>query len=91
MKLWTLFIAFLLVLIYIFTLRPNKHINPVDTKVDTVFKHINDSIIVIIDSSNTKIKYINNWYEKELIDITNQSVAADVEFFTKYLEAQTDK
>ena len=34
---------------------------------------------------NYKIDTINNWYEKELIDITNQSIAADASFFAEYV------
>lgn len=45
----------------------------------------NDSLISVITNSKGKIDTINNWYEKELIDITNQPIANDVVFFTEYL------
>ena len=32
-----------------------------------------------------KVDVIEHWYEKELTDITNQSIADDVVFFTEYL------
>ena len=45
----------------------------------------NDSLISVITNSKGKIDTINNWYEKELIDITNQSIAADASFFAEYV------
>ena len=45
----------------------------------------NDSLISVITNSTGKIDTINYWKEKELIDITNQSIADDVVFFTEYL------
>lgn len=45
----------------------------------------NDSLISVITNSKGKIDTLNNWYEKELIDITNQSIAADASFFAEYV------
>lgn len=45
----------------------------------------NDSLISVITNSKGKIDTINNWYEKELIDITNQSIASDASFFAEYV------
>ena len=45
----------------------------------------NDSLICAITNSKNKVDTINNWYEKELIDITNQSIAADASFFAEYV------
>ena len=45
----------------------------------------NDSLISVITNSKGKIDTINNWYEKEFIDITNQSIAADASFFAEYV------
>ena len=42
----------------------------------------NDSILSVIATSNGKIDTIKYTYEKELINITNQSIANDVVFFT---------
>lgn len=50
-----------------------------------ILKLQNDSLRSIIDSSKVKVKVIEHWYEKELSDITNQSIANDVVFFTEYL------
>ena len=44
-----------------------------------------DSLYSVIDSSKSRINVIERWYEKELIDITNQPVADDVVFFSEYL------
>lgn len=44
-----------------------------------------DSLLNVIDSSKIKVEVIENWYEKELVDITNQPIAADVEFFSNYI------
>lgn len=48
-----------------------------------------DSLVQVIDSSKASVEYINKWYEKTLIDITNQSIASDVVFFTEYI-SKTD-
>lgn len=44
-----------------------------------------DSLYNVIDSSVAKVEVIEHWYEKELIDVTHQSIADDVVFFTEYL------
>lgn len=49
-----------------------------------------DSLFNIIDTSKVKVEIINNWYEKELVDITNQSIASDVMFFSNYI-SEADK
>ena len=44
-----------------------------------------DSLHNVIDSSKVKVDVIEHWYEKELTDITNQSIADDAQFFSNYL------
>lgn len=44
-----------------------------------------DSLRKVIDSSKVRVDVIEHWYEKEFTDITNQSIANDVVFFTEYL------
>lgn len=44
-----------------------------------------DSLKGSIDSSKVRVEIIENWYEKELINITNQPIASDVKFFSEYL------
>ena len=55
-----------------------------------ILKLQKDSLHAVIDSSKVKVKVIEHWYEKELTDITNQSIADDVVFFTEYL-SETNK
>lgn len=44
-----------------------------------------DSLRGEIKDVDSVIVKVNNWYEKELVDITNQLIASDVVFFTDYL------
>ena len=53
-------------------------------------EHERDSLQLVIDSSKYKIKVVEHWYEKEFIDITNQSIADDVLFYSNYL-SETSK
>lgn len=55
----------------------NKELVKLSSERDT----IKDKIIV----TKTKLKTIKVGYEKELISITNQSIADDVHFFTEYI------
>ena len=78
----------------------NTSINPdyqnLTNKIDSLNVELNllklqrDSLLNVIDSSKAKVEVIENWYEKELVDITNQPIASDVVFFTEYL-SQADK
>ena len=62
----------------------NNHIDSLNNKIN-LLKLEKDSLSEIIDSSKVKVNIIEHWYEKELINITNQSIADDVVFFTEYL------
>ena len=64
-------------------------LDSLSSKLDSVLLE-RDSLIQVIDTSKANVEYIDKWYEKALIDITNQSVASDVQFFTNYI-SQTDK
>ena len=65
--------------------------NKYEMTIDSLNKEIrdlantNDSILGVIATSNGKIDTIKYTYEKEFINITNQSIANDVVFFTEYL------
>lgn len=65
--------------------------NKYEMTIDSLNKEVrkleitNDSLISVITNSKGKIDTINNWYEKEFINITNQPIANDVVFFTEYL------
>ena len=60
-------------------------------KIDSLNNEVNilrlqrDSIMGNISTSQGKLITINHEYEKKLIDITNQPIAADCRFFSEYL------
>jgi peptidoglycan hydrolase CwlO-like protein len=61
-----------------------KEVKVLNSKVDSI-ELKRDTLYKVINSSKTKIKYIDKWYEKNYIDITNQPVTNDVEFFKNYI------
>lgn len=61
-----------------------EHIDSLNNELN-ILKSERDSLYNRIDSSKVKVTTINNWYEKELINITNQPIASDVVFFSEYL------
>lgn len=73
----------------------NISVNPdyqnLTNKIDSLNVELNllklqrDSLLNVIDSSKVKVEIIENWYEKELVNITNQPIAADVVFFSNYI------
>lgn len=48
-----------------------------------------DSLESLSNKVDSVIVEIEHWYEKELIDITNQPISSDIRFFTEYL-SKTD-
>lgn len=70
---------------------PNSEYQSLIEKMDSlnieldILKLQRDSLRNVIDSSKVKVEVIEHWYEKKLTDITNQPIAADVEFFTNYI------
>lgn len=48
-----------------------------------------DSLENLSSKVDSVIVEIEHWYEKELIDITNQPISSDIHFFTEYL-SKTD-
>lgn len=48
-----------------------------------------DSLELLSNKVDSVIIEIEHWYEKELVDITNQSISSDIRFFTEYL-SKTD-
>lgn len=60
------------------------HIDSLNNELE-VIKQERDALYELIDSSQAKVEVIENWYEKELVNITNQPIASDVVFFTEYL------
>lgn len=53
--------------------------------------HSIDSLLLIENKIDSNIHYINKYYEKELINITNQSIGSDVRFFSKYLSEDSTR
>ena len=71
--------------------QPNKdyeeliqNIDSLSSCIETINKE-KDSLRMVIDTTKSKIDTINYWYEKELINITNQPIRDDVKFFSEYL------
>lgn len=60
------------------------HIDSLNNELE-VIKQERDALYELVDSSQAKVEVIENWYEKELVNITNQPIASDVVFFTEYL------
>lgn len=48
-----------------------------------------DSLELLSNKVDSVIIEIEHWYEKELVDITNQPISSDIRFFTEYL-SKTD-
>lgn len=53
--------------------------------VSSQLTHKMDSLRGEIKDVDSVIVEVNNWYEKELVDINDQPIASDVVFFTNYL------
>lgn len=48
-----------------------------------------DSLESLSNKVDSVIVEIEHWYEKELINVTNQPISSDIHFFTEYL-SKTD-
>lgn len=95
--LWTLIVLLIVGLIVYNWFSPRKEVKPIPNyqelvnDIDSLNKELSllqlerDSLHNMVDSSKAKVEVIERWYEKDLIDITNQSIADDVVFFTEYL------
>lgn len=66
----------------------NSTNHPESVNKDSITKDsiIRDSIFIIIDSTKTEIKYIEEKYNEEASTIMSNSDSANMEFFTRYLE-----
>lgn len=59
--------------------------------IDSLSSHIynitkeRDSLSTVIDTAKAKVVIIEKKYEKDYIDITNQSIRDDIEFFSNYI------
>lgn len=50
-----------------------------------------DSLIHVIDTTKTEITIIEKEYEKEYIDVTNQSIGDDIKFFSEYISKDDNR
>ena len=70
---------------------PNDDYKELVRSIDSLTNHIsliskaNDSLKSVIDTTKFEIIINQENYEKDFIDITNQSIAADARFFSEYL------
>lgn len=95
--LWILTVLLIVGLVIYIWLEPRREVKPIPNYQELVnsidslnhelslLKLERDSLHNAVDSSKVKVEVIEHWYEKDLITITNQSIASDVVFFTEYL------
>lgn len=61
-----------------------QDIDSLSSHIDTITKE-RDSLSTVIDTAKAKVVIIEKKYEKDYIDITNQSIRDDIEFFSDYI------
>lgn len=72
-------------------LRTEEEYRELMLDIDSLSSHIDnitkerDSLSLVIDTAKSKVVIIEKKYEKDYIDITNQSIRDDIEFFSNYL------
>lgn len=72
-------------------LRTEEEYRELVLDIDSLSSHIDnitkerDSLSLVIDTAKSKVVIIEKKYEKDYIDITNQSIRDDIEFFSNYL------
>lgn len=59
-------------------------IDSLSSHIDNIAKE-RDSLSLVIDTAKSKVVIIEKKYEKDYIDIINQSIRDDIEFFSNYL------
>lgn len=80
-------IVCIIVFIFCFYKCQNKPIEEKLYPIDSLLR-VNDTLRVQLDSIDTKIIDINEWYEKNYGIVLNQSVDSDIVFFERYLSAE---
>lgn len=81
-----LLIAVLILGGYCIYLHTNKLKPIIIPQIDTVYVR-KDSILNLIKENQSNLNSLDSIYKKDYIRITNQSVNADLEFFTNYLDS----
>ena len=72
-------------------LRTEEEYRELVLDIDSLSSHIDnitkerDSLSLVIDTAKSKVVIIEKKYEKDYIDIINQSIRDDIEFFSNYL------
>lgn len=72
-------------------LRTEEEYKELVQDIDSLYSHIynitkeRDSLSTVIDTAKAKVVIIEKKYEKDYIDITNQSIRDDIEFFSNYI------
>lgn len=61
-----------------------QDIDSLSSQINNIIKE-RDSLSLVIDTAKAKVVIIEKKYEKDYIDITNQSIRDDIEFFSNYL------
>ena len=77
------------IIVFIFCFYKCHH-KPIEEKlypIDSLLLE-NDSLRIQLDSIDTRIIDINEWYEKTYGIVLNQSTDSDIVFFERYLSAQ---
>ncbi len=76
---------------------PNDDYKELVHSIDSLTNHIsliskaNDSLKSVIDTTKFEIIINQENYEKDFIDITNQPIRDDIEFFTRYLSESYER
>lgn len=76
---------------------PNDDYKELVHGIDSLTNHIsliskvNDSLKSVIDTTKFEIIINQENYEKDFIDITNQPIGDDVEFFSRYLSESYER
>lgn len=78
-------------------LRTEEEYRELVLDIDSLSSHIDnitkerDSLSLVIDTAKSKVVIIEKKYEKDYIDITNQSIRDDIEFFSNYLSQNDER
>lgn len=78
-------------------LRTEEEYRELMLDIDSLSSHIDnitkerDSLSLVIDTAKSKVVIIEKKYEKDYIDITNQSIRDDIEFFSNYLSQNDER
>lgn len=83
-----IFLVLIIIGLIAYILIPQKEPNTVEPVSNVIKKDslIRDSIYVVNDSIETRIKYINKTYEKKVADILSADDSINLRIFSEYCE-----